>query len=300
MTSGSCAAGRCARRKAGIPCSSTSSPESLDTVASAVTRGLADLRPGPELAKECAARRREIWTIMEQLRQVVRFTEHSVKDEELHWVGQHSHRLRLVGDLLQGLSHGAQMLERFDRDWQNATECEQLEQEYVSMQSCACGLHLRIDRISLQLMDGRDECARLASPVDPNAAAGFLQASIWSVAGRLISPLLGAAHSAVALLGAGALFPGGSGAGSAVEAGLIEPKPSLCEDSFTQSHCIRCQRHGARLFCEVALRSIFDADPPCRHGPFCRCCQGSLTKTVIATCVCRALIAYWHLEEEPQ
>lgn len=290
----------------GVP-SSTSLPEHRDALVLAVTHGLAELPPGPELVKECAARRGEIWTIIGQLQEVVRFTEQAMKDEERQRPNQHSHRLRLAADLLHGLTRGADLLERYDKGVQSEVDHQALDQEYSSIRSSVGGLNTRVDHISHQLKerdvklspDGRD---------DPRS--------------RLISPLLGVASTAVALLGAGTIGRGSGGTQGAAEvssqlssrgtgvskstsggalngavAAATRPKAPALEDSSSQFRCTRCRRNGAKLFCDVAIRSIFDVDPRCRHGPFCNRCKGLLVDAVLATCTCRALISSWRAED---
>mmetsp|Transcript_6158 Transcript_6158/g.17213 ORF Transcript_6158/g.17213 Transcript_6158/m.17213 type:complete len:146 (-) Transcript_6158:181-618(-) len=61
------------------------------------------------------------------------------------------------------------------------------------------------------------------------------------------------------------------------------------------TRCLRCLtgREKARFFCHVAVRSIYDRDPLCLHGPFCSRCRRSLERMTLATCVCRGLISTW-------
>mmetsp|Transcript_50730 Transcript_50730/g.120598 ORF Transcript_50730/g.120598 Transcript_50730/m.120598 type:complete len:140 (-) Transcript_50730:154-573(-) len=61
-----------------------------------------------------------------------------------------------------------------------------------------------------------------------------------------------------------------------------------------RSRCVRCGRwDSSPSFCEVAVRSIYDGAPPCRHGPFCSRCRGRLRSMTLSTCVCRAIISTW-------
>lgn len=299
MTSAVGAEGACGSTS--LPSSAPLLPEDGDAFVHVVTKGLADLLPGPQLAKECAARRGEIWTIVGQLQEVVRFTEQAMKDEDRQkgsMASQHSHRLRLAADLLQGLLRGANALEQFDRDGQPGDGYRTLAEEFSSMRTSVGSLSIRIDEVSSQLKE-RD--LKLA----PDGRE--------DVRSRLISPLLGAASSAVTFLGASAISRCNGTASRAVEAsselgavggsvakssaGAADAATAASRSATAEDSCTRCRRRGATRFCQVALRSVFDGDPPCRHGPFCHRCQESLANTVLATCTCRALISSWLTED---
>eukprot|EP00747_Dinoflagellata_sp_TGD_P182569 gnl/TRDRNA2_/TRDRNA2_36869_c0_seq1.p2 gnl/TRDRNA2_/TRDRNA2_36869_c0~~gnl/TRDRNA2_/TRDRNA2_36869_c0_seq1.p2 ORF type:complete len:133 (-),score=7.20 gnl/TRDRNA2_/TRDRNA2_36869_c0_seq1:88-486(-) len=73
-------------------------------------------------------------------------------------------------------------------------------------------------------------------------------------------------------------------------------EPGSRADSAQGQRCIRCvQRLGStgRYYCSVAVRSIFDGDPPCPHGPYCSKCKRKLDAMTLSTCACRAMIQEW-------
>lgn len=228
-----------------------------EAIVYAVTHGLEELPPGPELLEECAARRKEVWTIIGQLQQVLRFTEEAMKEEERATsAADHSHRLLLARNLLQGLARGAEQLERIDRGAQPAGDLWALEKEYCTIRNTVGGLHMRT----------RDICSQLAS-----------------VAGRAALP--------DALLGAAAA-PLPAAPTSFLATALAYASAA------TGPRCVRCGHGGGAHHCAVVIRSIYDVQK-CKHGPYCpRCMEALRDRTVLPTCVCRALISHW-LEEPP-
>mmetsp|Transcript_56543 Transcript_56543/g.151164 ORF Transcript_56543/g.151164 Transcript_56543/m.151164 type:complete len:103 (-) Transcript_56543:2-310(-) len=72
------------------------------------------------------------------------------------------------------------------------------------------------------------------------------------------------------------------------------PDVELLGEEGRETRCVRCDgRDRARFFCDVAIRSIYDRDPPCPHGPFCSRCRRCLELMTLSTCVCRGLITAW-------
>lgn len=112
-----------------------------EPVCRALTHGLSDMSSGTRRSQECAARRAEIWTIIEQLQNVVRWTEQASKKCSNTGKDVNSECLVLAYDLLLGLALGTDSLERLD-----ATRDKQ-RPEYNGVRTAISRLNLHVARL---------------------------------------------------------------------------------------------------------------------------------------------------------